>query len=194
VIRREHPDARIPPDITPGFGPGLRPTPKPAPRPVRGNPRARRITAWGGPPRGLPSEIVTEILIASDSRSLIDELTSVLGEPDTTIRSVDNGAMVRDAVGDLEPDLVVLDLQIGNMGGMAVALDLAMEAEAGRLPEVPVLLLLDRSADIFLARHSNVEGWLVKPLDALRLGRAARALMAGERFEEGSIASIGPVV
>ncbi len=137
---------------------------------------------------------MTEILIASDSRSLIDELTSVLGEPDTTIRSVDNGAMVRDAVGDLEPDLVVLDLQIGNMGGMAVALDLAMEAEAGRLPEVPVLLLLDRSADIFLARHSNVEGWLVKPLDALRLGRAARALMAGERFEEGSIASIGPVV
>ncbi len=137
---------------------------------------------------------MTEILIASDSRPLIDELISVLGEPDTTIRSVDNGAAVRGAVGDLEPDLVVLDLQIGSMGGMAVALDLAMEAEAGRIPEVPVLLLLDRSADIFLARHSNVDGWLVKPLDALRIRRAARALMAGERFEEGSIASVGPAL
>jgi len=143
---------------------------------------------------GLPSEVVTEILIASDSRPLIDELTSVLGEPDTTVRSVDSGAAVRGAVRDLEPDLVVLDLQIGSMGGMAAALDLAMEAEAGRLPEVPVLLLLDRSADIFLARHSNVEGWLVKPLDALRIRRATRALMAGERYEEGSIASLRPAL
>ena len=43
-----------------------------------------------------------------------------------------------------EPDLVVLDLQIGNMGGIAVAIDLRLEEAAGRLPEVPILLLLDR--------------------------------------------------
>ena len=64
------------------------------------------------------------------------------------------------------PDLAVIDLQIGNMGGMAACLDLRLEDGAGRLAHVPVLMLLDRQADVFLARRSGADGWLVKPLDA----------------------------
>ena len=29
-------------------------------------------------------------------------------------------------------------------------------------------MLLDRDADVFLARRSDADGWLVKPLDAFR--------------------------
>jgi hypothetical protein len=47
---------------------------------------------------------------------------------------------------------VVLDLQIGNMGGIAVAIDLHLEESGGRLPR-SILLLLDREADRFLARR-----------------------------------------
>ena len=78
------------------------------------------------------------------------------------------------------PDLVVLDLQIGNMGGIATCLHLRHEAGAGRLPEVPVLMLLDRQADVFLARRSDADGWVVKPLDAFSLRRAATAILDGE--------------
>jgi hypothetical protein len=46
-------------------------------------------------------------------------------------------------------------------------------------------MLLDRAADMHLARRSGAEGWLVKPLDALRLRRAADALVAGGRYTEG---------
>ena len=90
-----------------------------------------------------------------------------------------------DDVAEREPDLVVLDLQIGNMGGMATCLDLHLEAGAGRLPDVPVLMLLDRQADVFLARRSNADGWLVKPLDAFRLRRAVAALLDGQMYTEG---------
>ena len=75
------------------------------------------------------------------------------------------------------PDLVVLDLQIGNMGGIAACLHLRHEAGAGRLPDVPVLMLLDRQADVFLARRSDADGWVVKPLDAFALRRAATAIL-----------------
>ena len=33
-------------------------------------------------------------------------------------------------------------------------------------------MLLDRRADVYLARRSGAEGWLIKPLDPLRLKRA----------------------
>ena len=55
---------------------------------------------------------------------------------------------------------------------------------AGRLPHVPVLMLLDRRADVFLARRSQAEGWLVKPLDSLRLRKAITAPLAGGRYED----------
>ena len=82
--------------------------------------------------------------------------------------------------GRVHPDLVVLDLQIGNMGGIATCIDLRHEAGAGRLPDVPVLMLLDRQADVFLARRSGADGWVVKPLDAFSLRRAATAILEGE--------------
>src|SRR5690349_14917799 len=95
------------------------------------------------------------------------------------------------AVAESTPDLVVLDLQIGNMGGMATAMALHLEAGAGRLPKVPVLMLLDRSADIFLARRSDADGWLVKPIDAFRLRKAAAALLDGGSYHEGIPADAG---
>ena len=46
-------------------------------------------------------------------------------------------------------------------------------------------MLLDRSADIFLAQRSAAEGWLVKPLDVIRLRRAVRAVVGGGTYTDG---------
>ena len=83
-------------------------------------------------------------------------------------------------------DLVIADLQIGSMGGVAVTMALRLDASVGRVPVVPVLLLLDRVADVHLGKRCGADGWLVKPLDAFRLRRAARALAAGDPFHEPS--------
>jgi len=83
-----------------------------------------------------------------------------------------------------KPDLVILDLQIGSMGAIAVCMDLRLEEGAGRLDHVPVLVLLDRRADVFLARRVEADGWLIKPLDPIRLRKAIRALLAGDTYED----------
>ena len=71
------------------------------------------------------------------------------------------------------------------MGGMAVCMTLRQDESGGRLPHIKVLMLLDRMADIFLARRAGAEGWLVKPLDSLRLRRAATTILAGGTVYEG---------
>jgi DNA-binding NarL/FixJ family response regulator len=70
------------------------------------------------------------------------------------------------------------------MGGVAVSLNLRLEESKDRLPHIPVLMLLDREADLFLAQRSDAEGWLFKPLDAFRLRRAARTLLDGDEYRE----------
>src|SRR2546423_14919850 len=87
------------------------------------------------------------------------------------------GQDVRDTVAREHPNLVILDLQIANMGGIAVAIDLHLEAGAGRLPEVPILLLLDRVHDRFLAKRAAADAELVKPVDAATLRRIAGPLL-----------------
>ncbi len=108
------------------------------------------------------------------------------GLPDVTIREVDSGAAAVAAVEEQEPDLLILDFQIGNMGAIAVTLELRLEESGDRLEHVPVLVLVDRRPDVFLVRRSDAEGWLVKPLDPIRLRKAATALLAGEMYYDDS--------
>ena len=129
-----------------------------------------------------------DVLIASDAQWVRDDVRSVLDTRDTTVREVTRGHQVLPAVRENMPDLVVLDLQIGKMGGMAACMDLRLEEGADRLDHVPVLMLLDRRADVFLARRSGAEGFLVKPLDPMRLTRAVRAILAGGTYEDPSYA------
>lgn len=143
--------------------------------------------AGASSPRSVPTSLpaMTEVLIATDADAVFAEVEAALGDESTAIRRVRSGQAVAAAVEESTPDLVVLDLQIGNMGGIATCLHLHHEAGADRLPEVPVLLLLDRAVDVFLARRSGADGWVVKPLDAFSLRKAATAILAGERVAEG---------
>jgi len=122
---------------------------------------------------------MTEVLIATDADAVFAEVEAALVDESTTVVRVRQGQAVAGAVAESTPDLVILDLQIGNMGGIATCLHLRHEAGADRLPEVPVLMLLDRQADVFLARRSDADGWVVKPLDAYSLRKAATAVLEG---------------
>lgn len=122
-----------------------------------------------------------DVLLATDADWIYDKVEAAL---DMVVRRVRTGMEVLPAVREQEPDLVVLDSQTGNMGGIAACMSLRLEESADRLPPLPVLILLDREADLFLARRSMADGWLVKPLDSFRLRRAARALLDGGRYEE----------
>lgn len=125
------------------------------------------------------------ILLATDAQWTLNEVVAILGTPSTSFTVVSDGRDVSDAVKTHTPDLAILDLQSGSMGAMAVAMNLRLDHSSGNAPMVPVLMLLDRVADVHLARRSGADGWIIKPLDALRLRRAVTMVLDGDVYQEG---------
>lgn len=119
---------------------------------------------------------VTHVLLATDADALAEDVFAALAGDDTTVSRVRAGVDVGPAVAELRPDLVILDLQIGNMGGVATSLDLRYEAEAGRLPNTKILMLLDRDADRWISTQAQADAELVKPVTAFKLARVAQTL------------------
>ena len=137
---------------------------------------------------------VQTILVASDAPTLRREIEAVISGPDVEVRAVTSGPEVVAFVADESPDLVIVDMQMGNMGGMAVCLELRLQESYDALDHIPVLMLLDRRPDVFLARRSGAEGWLVKPLDPLRLRRAVGALLDDGTFADDSYTPVPVLV
>ena len=125
-----------------------------------------------------------DILLATDAPWIADEIQAALGDADTVIHVVNTGAEVIGKARDLHPDIVITDMQIGTMGGIAVCMEIRHDEGIGRLDHIPVLVLVDRRPDVFLVRRAGADGWLVKPIDASRLRRAVKALLNDETFED----------
>jgi DNA-binding response OmpR family regulator len=130
---------------------------------------------------------VATVLLVSDLASLRRELDTALAGPDVLIEEASSGpeAIARVKRGDI--DLVIVDLQVGAMGGMAITMELRNLESYGGADSVSVLMLLDRRPDVFLARRSGADGFVVKPLDPQRLRAAVRALVRGESYEDESL-------
>ena len=118
-----------------------------------------------------------DVLLATDADWLAQECEAALSG-EHSMHRVRTGAEVLDAVFETDPEAVLLDLQIGNMGGMAACLAIRQEEDMGRLERRPVIMLLDRDADEFLARRSSADGWIVKPINPMALARTVRTALA----------------
>jgi DNA-binding response OmpR family regulator len=123
---------------------------------------------------------MSTIVVAADARWVRDLVKSACTGPGQEVLEVTRGQDVRTIVGEHSPDLVILDMQIANMGGLAVTIDLRLESSAGRIPDVSILLLLDREADRFLAKRVDADAELVKPVDPGTLRRTVDRLLARE--------------
>ena len=89
------------------------------------------------------------ILVASDAPTLRREIEAVISGPDVTVHAVTSGPEVVTFVTEEAPDLVIVDMQMGNMGGMAVCLELRLQESYDALDHIAVLMLLDRRPDVF---------------------------------------------
>jgi DNA-binding response OmpR family regulator len=130
---------------------------------------------------------VATVLLVSDLASLRRELETMLAGPDLLIEEASSGVEAVARVIRGEIDLVIVDLQVGSMGGMAITMELRNLESYGGADSVAVLMLLDRRPDVFLARRAGADGFVVKPLDPQRLRGAVRALLRGESYEDESL-------
>lgn len=127
------------------------------------------------------------ILIASDLAALRHELRTMIDAPEHELLEATSGPEVLAETRAGGIDLLICDLQMVSMGGVAVTMELRHDESYGLADPVPVLLLLDRRADVFLARRCGAEGFVMKPLEPLTVRTAVRALLRGDGFEDASL-------
>ena len=127
---------------------------------------------------------VPTILLATDADWILEEVDAALADDSTTVYRVRAGIDVLQAITQLTPDLVIIDEQIGNMGGIATCMAIRNAEGMDAIPITAVLLLLDRAHDVFQVQRCDADGYLVKPLDSLRLRKAANALLAGDAYAD----------
>ena len=119
------------------------------------------------------------ILLASDAPWVRTEIRADLMAPGTEVLEVERGSDVLPVVRDHKPDAVILDFQIGNMGACAVCRELREEEGSGRVQRTPVVVLLDRAADAFLAKRVDADAWIPKPIPPRALERTLEILLEG---------------
>jgi DNA-binding response OmpR family regulator len=112
---------------------------------------------------------MTRVIVVADAAWTRNDVHAALTTPTYELVDHDDPATVAGLVADGDVDAVVADFQVGAMGGMAVARSVRENATVRGDDPVPVVLLLDRSADVFLAGRSGAAGWVLKPFSAHEL-------------------------
>lgn len=74
------------------------------------------------------------------------------------------------------PTLVVVDIQSGSAGGIGLAMDMSARSD---FAQIPVVMLLDRIQDSWLAKQAGAASWILKPVPASALARQCVELIAG---------------
>lgn len=132
---------------------------------------------------------MTRILVVADATWVRNEVHAALTEPDTTLVDVEDPTRVAPMVLEGGIDLVIVDMQVGSMGGMAVTRAVREQLGLRRQEAVPVVMLLDRSADGFLAKRAGAAAWVAKPFTSHQLISAYRdALVGAMRRREPEVA------
>jgi DNA-binding NarL/FixJ family response regulator len=121
------------------------------------------------------------VIVADDHRLMLDSLVRVLEEADDfeVLETTNSGSHVLPLVGRHAPDLVLMDVQMPGMDGLA-ALDLIRE----RHPDVKVVLISasDDRKQIESALRRGAVGYLVKSINPADVPSALRQAVEGTAF------------
>ena len=121
-----------------------------------------------------------KILLVADTTWVRNDVHAALGLPGYSLHDHDDPRTLTEAVAEVAPDVVLIDMQVAMMGGMAMARALKEASLASDFPELPVILLLDRRVDWFLAKRAAADAWVLKPFDAAELRAAVRSVLTEE--------------
>jgi len=119
-----------------------------------------------------------EILLVADVDWVADAVRAALDGGGYQVSIVADPSAAPARRDEHHPAVVLVDLQVGSRGGMAVVRDLRAAAQAAGAAAPPTVLLLDRTVDAFLARRAGADAWIRKPFGGFALRRLVDRLAA----------------
>lgn len=116
------------------------------------------------PATGAPmTKIRNNILVVDDSADMVEALSLLLEENGYIVKSAYNGQQALDLIDEekYEPDLIILDMNMPKMGGIAFYHKIANLHDG--TSRFPVLILTGRDSLEDLFRDFKVDGFMTKP-------------------------------
>ena len=123
-------------------------------------------------------------LVVSDGAWVTNEVRSALSVGSWQIEELSDPRAIVDRLDHSRVDAVIVDMQVGSKGGMAVIRSIRQATDAISRPRT--VLLLDRSADEFLARRAGADAAVLKPINASELRQALGMTQTATTGAEGS--------
>lgn len=111
-----------------------------------------------------------QMLLVADSAWVRNDVAAALPSSEWSVHHSDPRVVV-EAAQNHPPSVVLIDMQVGSMGGMAVVRRLREAIAMGQIEPTRLVLLLDRSADAFLAKRAGADASVLKPFTAQDLRR-----------------------
>ncbi len=129
------------------------------------------------------------VLVVDDDAALAEMLTIVLRGEGFEASVVGDGSRALDAVRELKPDLILLDLMLPGMNGIDVCR--AVRAESG----VPIVMLTAKTdtVDVVLGLESGADDYVMKPFKPKELVARVRARLRRTDDEPVEVLEIADV-
>ena len=106
-------------------------------------------------------------LVIADSEWVVNDVLASLPPGDWKVEVLDDPNQSGTKVAEIDPDVVIVDLQVRSMGGMAVVREIKATLEGEDLPRL--VILLDREVKGFLAKRAGADAWVLKPFSSHEL-------------------------
>jgi DNA-binding NarL/FixJ family response regulator len=149
-------------------------------------PTAGRSPALHSGPESAPASI--RIVVADDHALLRDGVAGYIANAEglVLVGEAENGAQAVEMYRHLQPDILLLDLQMPIMGGIE-----AIEAILAQSPDARIIVLTTYHGDVQAMRalRAGARGYLLKSGLRRELGAAIRQVHAGLRVIQPEIAS-----
>lgn len=124
------------------------------------------------------------ILLADDNSAVLNNVTRVLRAKYDIVAAVKDGAAVLEEFPRLRPDVIVLDISMGEVNGIDVARQLR---DSGCRSKIIFLTVHEDSDFVNAAMSTGASAYVVKSRLSTDLVSAIEAVLAGKLFVSGSL-------
>ena len=117
-----------------------------------------------------------KILVLDDDADILDVISYILIEKGYEVATLSGGEEIFQAIGHFHPDLVLMDVMLGNMDGRMICKELKHQSETSALPVILISASHDLAAS--LRQEGAPNDFIAKPFDIDYLVRKVEQQLA----------------
>jgi len=104
----------------------------------------------------------SKILVVDDQKDLLELLSTALQQEGYSVRTAASGAEALSMIAAEKPDLILLDIILGDISGIKITTQLKHETETSHIPII-LLTAKDSETDIIVGLSVGADDYITKP-------------------------------